>query len=405
MVLLLVAFAVFNPEPLADESGHHLSAIRQFAGGDWSWPQDLVMWPTYHVVASLPARLFGADVFVLRAFSALMTVGALWLLFSATRHVDWPAPSDALLHFAWHPILFPFSVLVYTEPAGMLCVLGGVYLHVRRQYAWSAVAVFMACLIRQSNVVWLVLMMAWGLSDLWDERVRSAKARRAPGLWRGVYRLRWHLVFLVASAVVFATLEGFAITSVAENRVQFNIAQFYLFGLFVVLLWLPVWLVRWPGDVTVIARWAAGHTGVSALLGLAVLTAIGVSIAEFSNPHTWNNNDNYFRNFPLQLMDASIPVRAVAVVLMLMFTPTIVRFSLAQPTRRMLALTWVFSLLFLVPHSLVEPRYYIVPVFFLNFFACYTPREARRLTIWYGVLSAAVGTAFVIGASSEGGVW
>ena len=91
VVLLLVAFAVFNPEPLADESGHHVSAIRQFAGGDWSWPQDLVMWPTYHVVASLPARLFGADVFVLRAFSALMTVGAVWLLFSPTRHEETPS--------------------------------------------------------------------------------------------------------------------------------------------------------------------------------------------------------------------------------------------------------------------------------------------------------------------------
>jgi hypothetical protein len=81
--------------------------------------------------------------------------------------------------------------------------------------------------------------------------------------------------------------------------------------------------------------------------------------------------------------------------LMMVFAAAVITgLTWKQPRAGMLALVWSFSLVFLSFHWLVEPRYYIIPFLLLGLFTELSAGQARRMTIWYGLLSllAVVGT-------------
>ena len=397
VALLFVGLSLLNPRPIADEAGHHLHVIRQFYNGDWSWPDHLPMLPTYHVVATGVAKVCGANLFVLRAFSAMMAIFAIIIFRGVTRHRSFDEPDDALLHFAWHPILFPFTVLVYTDIAAMLCLVGAVYLQVRRQLLLSALLLLLACLARQSNVVWVVFMAVWAVVERFDDDRAGVKAV--------LPRLGPHLALVVAAAVYFILMGGASPAPVEANRIRINVAQFYLFALFIVVLWAPIWLARLPDDWRAFCRWGVGHPGAGVTATLVGWALVPVLAIGFGNPHPWNSNPDYLRNWPLMLLADSWAARIAAGILIIGLAPSVVRFTLAQPQRRLLGWTWLLSFLFLLPHSLAEPRYYIVPVFLLNLFTRYSASSARHLTLWYLFLSAGVGLVVCVVGHPGGGVW
>ena len=70
----------------------------------------------------------------------------------------------------------------------------------------------------------------------------------------------------------------------------------------------------------------------------------------------------------------------------------------------MLSAAWIFAMLFLAPHRLVDQRYYIIPMLFIHFFSRYTPRQRRRLCVWQFILCAAAVADTVVRGDPESGL-
>ena len=104
-------------------------------------------------------------------------------------------------------------------------------------------------------------------------------------------------------------------------------------------------------------------------------------------------------------MSNSLLARVLCVCLIAGFAPVVIRFTRTQPEPLMLTVAWAFSFLYLLPHSLADPRYYIVPVFFLSFFTRFPPIDARRVARWHLAISVIVCAYIAIHGSSEGGIW
>lgn len=409
ILLWFTVLSILNPAPIADEAGHHLHAVRQFYAGDWTWPERLPMLPTYHALAALACKVFGAKLLVLRGLSAVMAIGAIMLFHAAIRRRFTPLSGDTLLHFAWNPILFPFTVMVYTESASMLCLTAALCLHFGRRYRWSAVALLAACLIRQSNLVWVAMLAGWAVLPVGDTTRpgRQPRAAKSPlGTVRASVSRVWVHIILLAGGVAFYVLYGGpALQTVEANRPRFNVAQLYLFAIFIIMLWAPIWTMRLGTDVRNFGRWAgANPLGASVAVLLAVAAVAGLSLG-FRNPHPWNQNEEYFRNFPLIAMTNSRAARVFVACVIVCVGPILLRFVLAQPDRHLFGLVGLFSLLFLLPHSLAEPRYYVIPVVFLNLLTRYSAIEARCLTLWYALISIAIAAAVAIQGHPGGGVW
>jgi hypothetical protein len=126
------------------------------------------------------------------------------------------------------------------------------------------------------------------------------------------------------------------------------------------------------------------------------VTAIGVLELAFRNPHPWNLDLDYLRNWPLYWMTTHAVARYAAAIILVLFVPTLVQATWVSPARATLGLVWAFSVLFLLGHYLVDPRYYVVPFVLADFFTPLAAAPARRLTVWYLLLALAVG-AFIVG--------
>jgi hypothetical protein len=104
-------------------------------------------------------------------------------------------------------------------------------------------------------------------------------------------------------------------------------------------------------------------------------------------------------------MEESYGARATLFGLILVALPGIVRFGASSSSRVALCTAWFFSLAYVIPHSLVDPRYYIMPMVFLQFFSTFQRRQARQLTVWYAMLTAAVLAYVVQFGRRGGGIW
>lgn len=385
VVLWFCILTILHPQPILDERQHH-GVIQRFANGDWQTPSELPMPPTYHAMVALAGKAFGSGLPTARAITAIMALWAI-VLFSGTVRTLQPTPQgEALLHFAWLPVMFTFTAMAYTDAPAMFCIVASILLHVRRRFVWSAVMMGVACLIRQSNVVWVAFMAVWTLIDLWREEHDATQVRprnKKSFLFKCAGKLWGHFIALALAAVFFIVNRGFTLGDVPQNHPRLNFGQFFVFALFVLLLWAPLWISRASEDTKALVRCLRSKPYMSVVILLSGAGFVTAMVVGFENPHPWNQSLSILRNWPLRMMADSLTARIFGSIALLITAAIVTRFTQDQPKRAMLTIVWLFALLFLLPHSLVEPRYYMIPACLVNLFARYSETQARSLVIWY----------------------
>lgn len=402
-VAWVIILTAFHPQPVVDEA-KHLQIITRFCGGNWTVPPDLPMPATYHLLVSIPARVLGPSLVVVRGTSVLMAAMTVALVVGILARRQAGAPGMAVLHYAWHPVLFPLAAMAYTEAASVLLVVGAIYAQVRRRFALSGGILLLACLVRQSNLMWVVFMALWAVGDLRRTDPRAVGGPTDRGPWSFVRlsasRIWAHAAVLGLAGAFFVANGSLTLGDAPENRAALNPGQFYVFALFVLGLWAPIWLGRLGDDWRALWRWLLGHPVLGVAVSVMVVGLAAILVIGFTNPHPWNGTLYFARNWPLRLMSASVVARVVGVVCLFGATGIVGRFTLAQPNRRTLALVWVCSLCFLAPHFLVEPRYYIIPTLLVNLFTEYSTSQAQRLARWHLCICVLAGAGIL-----AGGMW
>ena len=390
---------------LVSDEYYHVPAIRALAQGDWGPVRGLPVMPTYHWLASWLVRLWGPELWVIRLLNPLLGAITLLLFVAALRARSVNAGANDLLRLAWQPLLLPFWVFAYTEVGSLLGVVAALNFHCRRRYTAAAGGLLAACLFRQSSVAWVPLFAALGALDLWaaqSEHVAATRqnlrrfiVRRAlPSLWA-------YGVLLVVAAAFFIVIGGLTTTFKPENQPRPNIAQVHGLVLTAALIWAPIWLVQFVDFWRRVYERALLRPAVCA----AVFAAIGLLVLSYSNRNPWNMDLHFLRNWPLHAMTRCMETRYLSALVIVAAVPTFVCALRESPARRTLSLVWMFMLLYLFPHWLVDPRYYLVPFVLVDFYTPYTPAQARRLTIWYALLTLGV-AAFILGRPGGWqGIW
>lgn len=357
-----------RPEPIADEVLHQ-KVVAGLTQGQWPRPGYLTVLPAYHAVAAALTRPWGGALPAARAVTVVLAVVAGWLAWRLARRRNGDRGAAALLILGG-PLVLPFTALVYTDVPALCLLLLATWAAAAGRWWMCAAAVIAAFLIRQTSAIWLLLFALAALRD--RPPARAALARLVP---LGVA--------LVVCVVVGVAVRRWIVGAQISIQPAVNPAQFYIFGLCVAVVWAPLWIEE------LLRMWTA--TLRPALMrgwGAAAILAASAAIALlYTNPHPWNADPDYLRNRLLVAMQRSEVLRTIICTAVAIGGGAAVHFARRQANAGELAVIGCLSLVFLAPHPMVDPRYYIVPIALLHVAIRYTPVQARRLALWNGLLA------------------
>jgi hypothetical protein len=161
----------------------------------------LPMWPGYHLGAAgmlklAPFLSLEGQLRAVRLLSLVLSCGCLVAFYRAAQRLD---PESALAKaalFAFNPVLYPYFPLAMTDTASLLFLLWALERTLARRYLPASLLTLVAIAMRQSNLAWVLLLLALGY-------VQDGLAWRRFSLW-------------------LATLAGAGALAVAKGGLIFN---------------------------------------------------------------------------------------------------------------------------------------------------------------------------------------
>lgn len=389
-----------HPEPIGDERIHFNIAVR-LASGDASAASGLPMFPAYHWVAGFVAHAFGDSLAAARGvsvFFAVIVAGAAAL--AALRGgCGSAARLPTALAIAMNPIAVPFAVLAYTDIPTLAAVLAALALHAHSRRLLAQFALGGATLLRFTSAALLPLL---AVQD-WL-RARADDDEPAGSAIGGRMRLLLPYLgggLLIAGVLAFTVGKPDALSS--DNRAAVNRAQLYLFAITVGVIWLPLWIE----ELARAWRERVAPNMMRASRVAAFIGATGSIALLYDNPHGWNGNLEYLRNYLLMgMLESSLLLSGACLFIMTTLVAICLqaRRATTERQRTRLLLAWGFALLFVAPHWLVEPRYYLAPIAVLHLAMPYSPAQAWRVAAW-NIALAGVAAALLLRNGANGGVW
>lgn len=397
LVLLgyLVILHYWKPAPIADERLHLRAIDEQLTSGGWTWPAYLPMPPVYHAIVAIPARMFGASLFLVRAINTLISCVLLLILWRIAKRLG--SSSNLALCFV-QPFLFPFLPLAYTEAASTTLIIAALWACVARRQFSCAILVAGATCFRQSNLMIAPILLLFGWFDVSRESRPFTEKIAAFAKQHGA------LMLVTAGALItFASFPGLLPLDVEANRPRFNPAQFWLLGLCVIVWWLPILVLHvrpMARNAAVFARRSPLPTGTMLIVGLLTVFAL---TSTYSNPHPWNHNTMFLRNLPLIALEGNMTARTALAALIVMTVPLLGTYLWHQPRKAQIITVLVVTGLYLAPQSLAEPRYYAIPFLLLALLMSPTDLERRLMQAWSTILTLAVCGYTLIAGRAMGG--
>ena len=399
-----VLYARYAHSALCDEPGH-LGVLYHFAEKKPGWPENLTTPPGYHLVAlalggghpSLTAARLTTTLF---AFLALTAFAGAWRMLHAR-----PAGPATLL-FALLPIFQPFTGLAYNDVPALAVLLCAAWAQFSGRTWTAAILLALACLVRQTNVVWAPFFILW-------EIFRADPPATTPTLpfWRRalvttVTRAAGHVVVLALTAAILLYAGRFTPGTVNGNDLRPNPAAFTFAALLLVTLGLPVWLAHLRPALACFAT-ASRRRPIFAALWLTTAAVIaGIVAATYTNPHGWNRDlwwdgvrFTLIRNWPLIYIEKIPALRVLAGAAVVFATLALAHICRAQRHGRALALTFPFAAALLGSNYLIDPRYYLAPAAFLLLFITPARRDFFLLAAWW-TLIALVHDPFIVAGYS-----
>lgn len=389
---------------VVDEPGQ-VEAMRHFAEHRPGVPPALPNLPGYHFLVILltdgqPTLLSARLVTLGCALLGLAAFAGAW----RQRHGRHPGGATLLL--ALLPVLQPFTAMVYTDVPALALLLAACWAQFAGQRALAAGALALACLVRQTTLIWaayLLVLEAWEcLRPRTDGSSAQVPWRTALFAW--LERGRWLLLLLATAAGIILYAGRLTLGSQHGNQLDPNPATIHFAGVLLLLFGLPAWIARAGpmfGDWQAARRRWPGRT-----LGLTVL-ALGIAAvlaATYANPHVWNRELFWpdkpsayvlLRNWPLVWIERIPVLQALSGLIVVGITAGLVHGFVRQRCARELLLLLPFGAVLLLTNGLVEPRYFIQPCALALLFLEPGPATQRRQAGWFALLCA-VQSAFVL---------
>lgn len=391
IVTTVLMSLILPMDTIADEV-FHLAQIALFKASNYTIIPALTMPPTYHLLVGEIAKILGVESFsairIVSAGISFMAVLLAWVYLSRERST-FPLLQSVQILFS--PLLWPVYWILYTDIPSLITTILSLILLVNQRYLLSALVCLLSLCFRQHNIFWVLLiwLMAMDQTGCWTRLLEVFKSGEQSFFNRSFEAARKCFVSTGMYLIPLVCFIGFIYIN---NGIALGDRQAQQFGgiyplqifscLFVLgLVLLPLHLSNIPKILMLLKK----HFWLIILLG----ALFALYMKTFKIVHLHNFPSDYFlRNWVLYFLDGHFRYKVAAFGLIALSLLSLI----ATPLRSR-ANYWLYpvTILALLPVSLIEQRYYIVPFTLLMLFR-HPKSFATELTvlIWFVILSAGI---------------
>jgi alpha-1,2-glucosyltransferase len=352
LVTITGLFLVMNKEMISDEI-YHSGQIQYFLDNKFEVYPHLTVIPGYHMIMYAPAKILSLYTLdELRILNGLLlTLLMIPLIYALTNSIR-----KTLLYY-FFPTLFSFYFLVYTDLMSMFFVILAYYLLIKNRPTESGIAILVAILIRQNNIVWLGMLMMYPILDL----LQAVS-------WKTLYEektlaIKWyiknHYMYIINCILFLAFViinKGIIIYDRESHPLIPHLTNVYFILFISFFLFLPLIFYNYKKMLEALKKfwyWIAGT------FVLIMLT--------FENSHWYNMLENvgFIKNGILQYAAHNLTGRALFAFICCIFLLWLFTVKMRNITHYIM---YPFTVIVLMMSWLVDVRYYTVPfVLFMIF--------------------------------------
>ncbi|MFO1367740.1 MAG: hypothetical protein U1F46_02020 [Marinagarivorans sp.] len=361
LILVVVAciplgLQIALPDGIKVDEGAHFGQIQAFWAGRVGSPQEfgLTMLPGYHVLVAVLAKLIGLEsLFGARMVGLLFSIPSVLIFALISKRVGDNNPAQSALVYFLCPLFFPYFFLLYTDITSVTFVSLAVLFTLNKRFFAAAFVLLLSMLVRQDNVIWALLCFVLALHQFLDLNQSDGLSDKALVALNAVTKHLWAFpVLFVGFGVFFVLNGGVAIGDSESHKVErIHLTQVFLCVLVLFVLMLPLHVANLKKIVALIY-----HQPFWLFIGAS---AFPLYIATFWTEHGYNNFGGFIHNEVVIWLKASLAHKVYAYLGIVWCFYSLVVTPLAEKR-----FFWLYPLsaLAVVPHSLVEPRYFIVPI-------------------------------------------
>jgi alpha-1,2-glucosyltransferase len=391
-VVMTVLMSMILPMAMIADELFHLSQIALFKASYYSIVPALTMPPTYHFIVGEIASVLGVESFsAIRMVSAGISFIAVILAWVYLTNQKSNFPLLQSLQLLFSPLLWPVYWILYTDIPSLVTTILSLILLVNQRYLLSALVCLMSLCFRQHNIFWVLLvwLIAMDQTGCWTRLLEVFKSSGQSLFQKAADAARKCLASTGVYLIPIVCFMGFIYFN---NGIAIGDRQAQQFGglyplqifscLFVLgLVLLPLHLSNIPKILMLLKK----HYWL--ILLLAALFALYMKTFKIVHLHNFPS-DYFLRNWLLYFLEGHFRYKVAAFGLIALSL-----LSLMVTSLRSRANYWLYpvAVLALLPISLIEQRYYIVPFTLLMLFR--KPKgliSESAILIWFVILSAGI---------------
>jgi alpha-1,2-glucosyltransferase len=326
----------------------HVPQVQRFCKGKYKLDRDITMLPGYHAFAAALGRVaHDCSARTLRGINVAIGVLIFWVALRILETLRSKYALSRALSLNFLPILFLFEFVAYTDALAILFALGAMLLMLRRRWLIAGVVASLGVLVRQTNVVVLAFMVV----VLWFERARY-------GSWSEQLRVflsrAWPCLLGLGAFGVFVLVNrGVAIGDRGQHAAGLHVGNLYFALFLLAIVALPTGLSALRDKREPLSR--------SALFTVTLFASYVVYIVAFKVDHTYNSVPGFLRNELLAWVMHSPLTRSLFFVPIAFGLASVWATGFARAAHR----AWLpIAAVMLMPESLIEHRYAILPIAF-----------------------------------------
>lgn len=380
LIASIFSFHFLKTDRTYGDENIHSWQVSQFLSGNFGLHPNLTTLPGYHYTMYALAKIFNVHSLAgMRYITFSFGMLAVIIFFIMARALDPISSGIKTLQFFFLPILFQYFFLIYTDVASLLFVLAAFFFAMKKHTIISFVFIFASILIRQTNIIWLLFIfialycIEYGYK--FDKKFLLQYGKKN--------------ILFIAGAIAFGVFIFFNKGFVLGDKEMHPWFSFHLGNVYIILiafffLFLPLNIYNFPKIFSLVKKKPI-------ILGaLFIFFLVYIFTSTYTHHYNQEIYTFYIKNMLLVFLNKHSIIR------MLFFLPIaycILSLAVTKLHEKWQYLIYPATILLLLPSSLIEHRYYIIP---FSLFILFKQNQSRGRGIEYSQIVIFIATSLGI---------